>query len=209
MDARAQRDIVKDGRFKAFLDEPESVVHIDEVWAAKRKAVEIQREEIDRPVPEGWVEDMRDLKPKAVILTENQCNNSCAGGGRMGPTNHASTACFHRKLIDLFLLFWPTTLLEIMARQTNKCGNEDWVRPPTDEDDDASIGSTGSESDSDDESSDHDSTAPQSAASKKKKGREWVPCDKDHPQARHRHHNKSNPWRNVTAGHVLVWFGIP
>jgi hypothetical protein len=127
VDAQAQCQIVTDTRFQPFIDKPTSIVLLDGVWAARRKALEAYQEEISRAVPVGWTDHM---PANAVLLDATRYNNSYAGGAQSGPTTHARTACNNHSLADLFLCFFPITLLTMMiAMETNRYGNQDWVRP--------------------------------------------------------------------------------
>ena len=139
VDARAQLTVVTDERFKKYIDKPESILHLDSVWAAKRSVLNSQLEELERAVPDGWVTKLSQLDQSPVILTDDQYNNSYSGGAAVGPTNHAKTACEDRDLAKLFMSFWPVVLLQNIAKQTNKYGNEDWVRPARPGDEDASV----------------------------------------------------------------------
>jgi hypothetical protein len=53
------------------------------------------------------------------------------------------------------------------------------------------------------------STAAARTRQQAKKRRGFVSCPANHKQARHRFHARENiPWRNVTPGYLLVYFGI-
>ena len=114
------------------------------------------------------------------------------------------------------------SLLEMIARETNQYGNEDWVRSPrsnedngngnssdldNDEDEDSNNEDpTGSDSDWDDESEDdvsnNDSTAGEPLTNRRTF---FVPCNASHRDARHCCNGK---WINVTPGYILTFLGI-
>lgn len=129
VDARAQQDIVSDDRFLQFLDRPESIVTTDSVWAAKRKKRIAQDAELKRPLPKGWTEDDTRWEIPYRLSYEN-----FDGGAPHGPSTKAKTVCENGSLAELFFLFFPLTLVETVAQQTQQYGVEDWVRPvvPTD-----------------------------------------------------------------------------
>ena len=75
-----------------------------------------------------------------------------SGGGKHGPSLAGVSICHQLSLSALFIFFFPIEFLELIARKTNRYGNEDWVRPVSKrtytEDDDESNG--GGDSDDDD-----------------------------------------------------------
>jgi hypothetical protein len=124
VDARAQQEIVSDDCFLQFLDKPESIVSIDSVWEAKRKKRILQDAELKRPLPKGWTEDDTTWEIPYRISYEN-----AQGGAPHGPSTKAKTVCDNGSLAELFFLFFPLPLVELVAMQTQQYGVEDWVRP--------------------------------------------------------------------------------
>jgi hypothetical protein len=53
-DVIAQSVIVKDERFRKFVDKPQSIQILDSIWADNWKKREARQEELRRPVPTGW-----------------------------------------------------------------------------------------------------------------------------------------------------------
>jgi hypothetical protein len=141
VDARAQQDIVSDDRFMKHLDKPESVVTTDSIWAAKRKKRMLQDAELKRPLPKGWTEDDMTWEIPRRISYDNS-----EGGAPHGPSAKAKTVCENGCLAELFLLFFPLNLVETIARQTQQCGVEDWVRPVEPADSQTDDNSSGDES---------------------------------------------------------------
>jgi hypothetical protein len=194
VDARAQSTIVADDRFWEYIDRPVSMIAMVDVWAAKRKNRDIRNEELKRKVPTGWTEDEMGSAWKLPRSKEY----SFAGGGHHGPSLASKTVCESQSLSDLFVFFFPIQFLEHIARETNRYGNEDWVRPVSNhksrlEQDDDSI--------SDGDSDDDDDNTQQSKPI-------LLPCHSSHPESRHRFKGLSKEWKHVTPGFILVYFGI-
>jgi hypothetical protein len=126
IDARAQADIVADKRFVMYMDKPESIKAIDEIWMTKRKKRDSLEAELTRTVPEGWEELPENER---WSLPRNKRYEGAEGGGYYGPTSQVLRACESRSLVDLFLFFFPWPLLSDIAQATNQYGNEEWVRP--------------------------------------------------------------------------------
>ena len=224
VDARAQQDIVSDDRFMKFLDKPESVVTVDSVWAAKRKKRTLQDAELKRPLPLGWTEDDATWQ-----IPVRNCYEHSQGGAPHGPSTRAKTVCENGSLAELFFLFFPLSLVQTVAKQTQQCSVEDWVRDVDSADsrnDDSSSGdeSKGDESegshavgahaditsgnDSDVDSGGNDSASSTSSkmesAPEKKRATKLVPCKKERRRARHR---SIGNWIPVTTGFIIVWLG--
>ena len=53
--------------------------------------------------------------------------NSHSGGGHRGPSSKVSSILHSRCIVDLFLFFFTPDILQTIARETNRYGNEDWV----------------------------------------------------------------------------------
>ena len=101
-DAHAQYIIVRDSRFRCYIDKPESLSTLDSIWADKRKKNEARHQEMNRLVPHGWSES---IPKNAVFLDGDQYNKSHTGGAPHGPTSQAWTVCRKKSLADLFLSF--------------------------------------------------------------------------------------------------------
>jgi hypothetical protein len=142
VDARAQQEIVSDDRFMQFLDKPESIVSMDSVWEAKRKKRILQDAELKRPLPKGWTEDDTRWEIPYRISYEN-----AQGGAPHGPSTKAKTVCENGSLAELFFLFFPLSLVDKVAQQTQQYGVEDWVRPVEPSDSQLDENSSGDESD--------------------------------------------------------------
>ena len=198
VDARAQSTVVADKRFLDYIDKPVSMIAMADVWAAKRKNRDIRNNELNRKIPSGWTEGVADSAWKLPRAKEY----SFAGGGHYGPSLAAKTACESQSLADLFIFFFPNQFLETIARETNRYGNEDWVRPvaPTrssdDDDDDDSISDGG------------DGDDPEEANEQPKSKHRLQPCPSSHPDSRHRFKGLSRKWKPVTPGFILVYFGV-
>jgi hypothetical protein len=118
-----------------------------------------------------------------------------AGGGKYGPSQAAKTCCRAQSLVNLFLFFFPTPFIETIARETNRCGNEDWVRPVL-----CSNENNDSSSEKDNNIVENDKEPKLNFILK--------PCLQSHAKARHRYKGATKKWRNVTPGFILVFFGI-
>jgi hypothetical protein len=193
IDAKAQCTIVEDKPFFDFIDKPVAMIAMTDVWAAKRKNRDIRNAELKRKLPAGWTEGE---EGSAWKLAPNK-EYSFAGGGHHGPSLAAKTVCEAQSLGKLFLFFFPIQFLEIIARETNRYGNEDWVRPvartTVDDDDDDNDSLTSVTSENGDQ--------PESKEMLKA-------CLQSHVDARHRFKGATKKWRNVTPGFILVFFGI-
>lgn len=75
---------------------------LDTIWTHKRKKCEARRQEIGRPVPNGW---SKIIPNNAVFLDGNKYNKSHAAGAPYGPTCQAWNICRKQSLVDLFLSF--------------------------------------------------------------------------------------------------------
>ena len=70
-DAQAQCTIVKDRRFRVYIDKPKSIQLMEAVWADRRKKMEARYQELNRPVPNGWTEE---IPNDAVFLDGDKYN---------------------------------------------------------------------------------------------------------------------------------------
>ena len=109
------------------------------------------------------------------------------------------TSCESQSLADLFVFCFPIQFLKTIARETNRYGNEDWVRhvPPT-----------RSSDDDDDSITDGDRDDPEEADEQPKSKHRLQPCPSSHHDSRHRFKGLSKKWKPVTPGFILVYFGI-
>ncbi len=195
VDAKAQCTIVADDRFRPCTDKPVAMIAMTDVWAAKRKNRDTRNADLKRKVPPGWTEG---VEGSAWKLSRDK-EHDHAGGGRHGPSLSARTCCEKKSLADLFMFFFPLPLVQTIARETNRYGNEDWVRPvarASGVNDDDSIGA-----EDEDEDVEQDREEPKSKHMLKA-------CPRSHPEARHRFKGATKKWRNVTSGFILVFFGI-
>ena len=86
-----------------------------------------------------------------------------------------------------------------MARETNRYGNEDWVRP---------VASQSSDGEDDSISDGDDGDDPPETNDQPKAKHILQACQSSHPEARHRFKGLSKQWKHVTPGFILVYFGI-
>jgi hypothetical protein len=84
IDARAQADIVADKRFIMYMDKPESITAIDDVWTKKRKMRDSIDAELTRPVPKGWEEQPEN--ERWDLRRKKRYEGAEGGGGYYGPT---------------------------------------------------------------------------------------------------------------------------
>mmetsp|Transcript_15413 Transcript_15413/g.19813 ORF Transcript_15413/g.19813 Transcript_15413/m.19813 type:complete len:151 (+) Transcript_15413:335-787(+) len=139
-------------------------------------------QELKRPSPAGWSTNTTNWKishTKSIFF---------AGGGRHGPSSSALTACKNRSLSELFLYFQPVKVLEDIAKQTNKYGNEDWVNF-------ASVTSECTSEAEYDSEHEHENVVHR---------RPLLPCNKKDKDKRHRFQHTSS------RGEMLPWdiFGV-
>jgi hypothetical protein len=206
VDARAQAEIVADKRFLAYIDRPESMKGMEDVWARKRKNCDNRAAELHRPVPEGWIES----ENESWEICGTKRYEGSAGGGSYGPTSEVVRAA--TLLVTLFLFFFPMSLLEIIARETNRYGNEDWVRGIISGGYKSADGSSGRSDDDDDDWDDNDSIEADSSddsdyndCAKVRNRTIFVLCDSSQRDARHL---CKGQWINVTPGFILVFLGV-
>jgi hypothetical protein len=117
---------VGDSRFWPFIDRPVSIIAMEDVWAAKRKRRDVRDAELKRSLPSGWT---KDCDAGEWNLPQAKSYTGAGGGPTHGPTGAARTCCELLSLAQLFILFLPLAFLEIISKETNRFGNEDWVRP--------------------------------------------------------------------------------
>ena len=108
------------------------------------------------------------------------------GGPPYGPTTQVQNHC--GSLVSLFLFFILMMLLQTIARETNHYGNEEWVAPHADANDDISA--------SDSESKEK--------KEKKKRCPYLVPCNPSDPVTRKCY---KHGWIPVMAGYILILLG--
>lgn len=129
VDARAQHKIVSDSRVHPYLDRNKSVEKVTEIWSAKFKRMNAARAEITRPVPVGYTDGgNEEFEPSWANSYEGPL-----GGGQAGPSSAALTACDGRDLAAVFLSFITVSMLASISVETNRYGNEQWVRPVSNE----------------------------------------------------------------------------
>jgi len=117
--------------------------------------------------------------------------NSHAGGGRRGPSSKVSRVLHSRCIVDLFLFFFTPDILQTIARETNRYGNEDWVMESK---------QFHTTNNSDSESSDDE-------GHKKRVLVQVKPSFKGEKRKRYVKRG-SRDWVKVTPGYLLVFFGI-
>jgi hypothetical protein len=197
VDAREQCTIVADKRFWDYIDKPMAMIAMLDVWASKKKNRDIRNAELKRKIPSGWTEG--EIGSSWKLPRDKQY--SFAGGGKHGPSLAAKTVCEGHSLVNLFLFFFPLQFLQTIARETNRYGNEDWVRPAsrssTNADDDDNSGNENDGEENDEEENDEP-----------KSKHILISCLQSHANARHRFKGLTKPWKNVTPGFILVFFGI-
>ncbi|KAL3910810.1 MAG: hypothetical protein SGARI_001944 [Bacillariaceae sp.] len=179
-----------------------SAVPISDVWKANRLRYLAQESEIERPVPDGWIESEKFPK-KVKLINPDKLFKSGSGGGVPGPNSRAMDATRDASLTDLVLMFAPMSMLERIVRETNRYANEDCVKPRSVDDipDDDSLAG-----DDDGEDDDIDPGSVEPAPKRRKISRiDFVVCDPDDPYARKRYHNKSRKWTDLTVGSLLAW----
>jgi hypothetical protein len=121
---------------------------------------------------------------------------SVTGGGKHGPTLASKTVCEGHSLVNLFLFFFPLQFLQTIACETNRYGNKGWVCP-------ASCSSTNA--DDDDSSGDENDAEENNEPKSKHILKAFL---QSHANARHHFKGFTKPWKNVTPGFILVFFGI-
>ncbi|KAL7547323.1 hypothetical protein ACHAWF_015821 [Thalassiosira exigua] len=123
-DAQAQADIAALESVRKFIDKPTSVELLSDIWSGKRKRVAETRVEPTRAVPFGWTDSGTEewTPPPSMQYT------GPSGGGIAGPTSSVTNVCRNRVLSDLFMFFFTVEILQYIADETNRYGNEQWVR---------------------------------------------------------------------------------
>ena len=131
-DVKAQMDVVIDDRFWSFIDRKVGWELLESIWVAKRERVSKQQQEAVRNVPIGW--DCGD-EIKSWTLHNKKNFTSSEGGPLGGPSSKVLDAISNSnhdnstKLANLFLFYFQKDLLSTIASETNRYGNEDWVKP--------------------------------------------------------------------------------
>ena len=123
-DAHGQAKIFVESAVQMTFDLKKNVILMDDVWKGKQASDAEHASELTRAVPLGW---------STASLEPSRRYTGPSGGGHVGPTSPVKRACAERSLIKLFLLFFTDTILNMIARETNRYGNEDWVRPVNEE----------------------------------------------------------------------------
>ncbi|CAJ1954086.1 unnamed protein product [Cylindrotheca closterium] len=201
VDTFAQCEILHDDRLLPFLDKPAGIELMEDILEPKRKARQLLMDETKRDLPIGWVDRCDEYftvngQKRTSSEVQQIALNSSAGGGRRGPNMGMWNLLRQESLVDLFLNFFKKTFLQIIARETNRYGNEDWVK----------LTSTGGyfnfaqEGVVEDLGDEEEDTEPRS-----KPKRAFVPCNKDDPDRRKRH--SGSKWKDVTPGLLLICFG--
>ena len=131
-DVKAQMDVVNDERFWNFIDKNQGWELLENIWAAKRAKMTKERQETVRKLPVGW-DDWENIK--SWTLHDKKSFTSSEGGPVGGPSTKVMDAINNTgddkrdKLVKLFQFFFTSKLLSNIARETNRYGNEDWVKP--------------------------------------------------------------------------------
>jgi len=128
-DAKAQAAIFAHPAVQETFDRCQCVMKMEDVWKGKAAQQARYEAEPTRAVPLGWVDKGEDT----YQVPRERSYTGPAGGGEVGPSYPVRRACAHRDLGDLFLFYFPITILQWIAKETNRYGNEDWVRPGTEE----------------------------------------------------------------------------
>jgi hypothetical protein len=124
VDVKAQHKIVSDARVKKYLDKNKSVELLTEIWGVKFKRMNAARAEITRPVPVGYTDGGTEAHEPSWVNSYT----GPSGGPVSGPSTTALSACNGRDLTTVFLGFIALSLLESVARETNRYGSDEWVR---------------------------------------------------------------------------------
>jgi len=111
-DCSAQMDIVLHKYFHSYLNKKKSVAKFDDIWLAKkRKHAEISSEATCK-VPPGWNEDNT---TKCNIPSEKLCGNEASSSKVSQPASAVVDEIAsqeHSPLVNLFLFFFPLSLLQ-------------------------------------------------------------------------------------------------
>jgi hypothetical protein len=122
VDARAQYTVVQHGNVMTFADSPNGIVLMEDVYKAKRVRNEKRDAETSRPIPPGWQES-----DETVRVPPSKDYTGALGGPQHGPCG--SDARDTRTLRELFFLFFPLVeFFQRVAHETNRYGNQQWVK---------------------------------------------------------------------------------
>jgi hypothetical protein len=179
VDCKAQTDVVLHQDFVPFIDKHSSIVPMNEVWSTKRKNEINHKDEVTRPVPNGWTEDdSTTWKPgRKRTYTGPQ------GGGEIGPSHLIKSAIGQSNelnpIVNLFLFLWTEDQLQTIAKMSEKYARGDWVKA----------------------SARHDE------AGNERQRAILVHCSSNDPDHRHRHPDEKS-WKEITVGYILAFLSI-
>mmetsp|Transcript_28371 Transcript_28371/g.67599 ORF Transcript_28371/g.67599 Transcript_28371/m.67599 type:complete len:1231 (+) Transcript_28371:374-4066(+) len=125
VDTFGQAQIFADPRVNKFINKPASIEKISDIWKAKQQQKVEAKAEISRPVPNGYIDEGDDNWQ----LPKTNQYHGYGGGGVAGPSSAVTTACNNRELADLFMFFITMEMLETIAKETNRYGNEQPMKP--------------------------------------------------------------------------------
>ena len=156
-----------------------SIVPLNEVWSTKRKKEINHKDEVTRPVPNGWTEDDSTCwKPR-----KKRTYTGPEGGGHIGPSHLVKAAIGQsndiKPIVNLFLFLWTEDQLQTIAKMSEKYARGDWVKV----------------------SARHD------AAGNERQRPILVHCAPNDPDRRHRHPDE-NSWKEITVGYILAFLSI-
>ena len=123
VDARAQVEVIMDKRFFKYINKPKSIITLNSVWEAKRMKSKKFRDALDDKLAPPWTSDFEEWN-----IPNDKRYTGASGGANHGPTTPLRTAFDEKSLASLFLFFFPTKLLENIAKQTNFYGHQEWVK---------------------------------------------------------------------------------
>jgi len=178
-DCRAQMDIVLHKHFHSYLNKKKSIAKFDDIWLAKKRKHSEISSEATRKVPPGWNEDNSIAWD---IPVEKQCGNT-AGSSKISQPSPAVLDAIasqeHSPLVNLFLFFFPLSLLQKIADASNFYAREEWVVP----------------------------TGKKNANGVQSPRTYFRTCEITCPEATHRV-PLGKKWKNVTPGFICAWIGI-
>jgi hypothetical protein len=192
---------------KGWSQKSNGVERVADILYSKRQKHAARIAETSRPIPDGWIDGTTVGAPSSTAGKYD--------GPVYGPKDAARTVT---TFFELWSLFVPISLLEHASRETNRYGNEDWVKEVDIKSTvDHNLHSSGEDSgnnntgDSDGDGDGEDDTAADDgddgAAPRvgRRRRKKLVPCDSYDADKRHRFKGK---WRNVTPGFLLAFFSV-
>ena len=184
VDAEAQTDIIISKQFAPFIDRPNSIQPIAEIFSKTQRNEWKKKMEPEREVHQPWKEQTAESNISWTPDRRDQYTGP-SGGGEIGPTAYIkNVARSASNLADMFFGLLPKSFFDGVAEQTNKYAYEDEVIEKIADDRDGGW--------------------------KKRKVLVEAPKGNDgssHPSARHRADNEKYKFK-ATAGYVICWVAI-